>query len=183
MTTPLRVTVEVTEDGEMMLPAEIRSALGLTGAGQVILARDEDGIRITTRDQIVKRVQALAAPYLRGAGSMADERIAECRAEAAREDAEDAAERARQRPGLDLAGAGKPGDAGGGAGERDHPTRDVARRPGEHACGLDQAGVGQAAGEGSGGDQGAGLATRPAWSWPPSVRVTVPALSRGPARA
>jgi hypothetical protein len=27
------------------------------------------------------------------------------------------------------------------------------------------------------------LATRPAWSWPPSVRVTVPALSRAPARA
>ena len=140
MTTPLRMTVEVTEDGEMMLPAEIRSALGLTGAGRVILAQDEDGTRITTRDQIVKRVQALAAPYLRGAGSMADELIAECRAEVAREEAEDAAERARQRPGLDLAGAGEPGDAGGGAGERSphpgrcSPARRARLRPGPGRC-------------------------------------------------
>ncbi|MCZ3279730.1 AbrB/MazE/SpoVT family DNA-binding domain-containing protein, partial [Acinetobacter baumannii] len=89
MTTPLRVTVEVTEDGGMTLPAEIRSALGLTGAGQVILDQDEDGIRITTKDQIVKRVRALAALYLRGSGSLADELIADRRAEVAREEAED----------------------------------------------------------------------------------------------
>lgn len=91
MTTPLRMTVEVTEDGGMTLPAEIRSALGLTGAGQVILDQDEDGICITTKNQIIKGIRALAAPYLLGCGSLADELIADRRAEADREDAEDAA--------------------------------------------------------------------------------------------
>lgn len=99
MTELLRVSVAVAEDGSLTLPAEVRCALGLTGAGEVILVQDEAGIELTTSDRIIERVQALAAPYLQGGGSLADELIADRRAEAAREDAEDAAyQAARSHP-------------------------------------------------------------------------------------
>lgn len=99
MTEALRVTVEVAEDGSLTLPAEVRRALGLTGAGKVIFIQDGARIELTTTGRIVERVRALAAPYLRGCGSLADELIADRRAEAAREEAEDAAyQAARSRP-------------------------------------------------------------------------------------
>lgn len=85
---PLRRTVQVGENGRMNLPAEMRRILGLTGSGRVILTQDEDGIRITTAEQALKRVRSLAAPYAEGRGSVVDAFIAEKRADAAREDAE-----------------------------------------------------------------------------------------------
>ncbi|KTS08057.1 AbrB family transcriptional regulator [Methylobacterium radiotolerans] len=91
MTEPLRMTVEVAEDGSLTLPAEARRALDLTSAGEVILIQEDAGIRITTMDRIVDHVQALAATYLQGCGSLADELIADRRAEAAQEEAEETA--------------------------------------------------------------------------------------------
>lgn len=99
MTGPLRVTVDVAEDGSLTLPTEVRGALGLTGAGKVVFIQDEAGIELTTTQRIVERVRALLAPYLQGRGSLVDELIADRRAEAAQEDAEDAAyQAARPRP-------------------------------------------------------------------------------------
>lgn len=72
----------------MNLPADMRRSLGLTGSGRVILTQDEDGIRITSVDQALRRVRALAAPFLQGRGSVSDELIADRRAEAAREEEE-----------------------------------------------------------------------------------------------
>lgn len=72
----------------MNLPADMRRELGLTGSGRVILTQDEDGIHITTADQNLRRIRALAAPYAHGRGSVVDEFIAEKRAEAAREEGE-----------------------------------------------------------------------------------------------
>lgn len=91
MTTPLRMTIDVSDDSGMILPLEMRDTLGLAEGGKVVLIQDENGIRITTQDRIVERVRALAAPYLSGHGSIADEFIAERRAEAARDEAEEAA--------------------------------------------------------------------------------------------
>lgn len=70
----------------MNLPAEMRRGLGLTGPGRVILTQDEDGIRITTADQALRRIRALAAPFAQGRASVVDEFLAERRAEAAREE-------------------------------------------------------------------------------------------------
>lgn len=81
-------TVQVAENGRMNLPAEMRRSLGLTGSGRVILTQDENGIRITTADQALRRVRALAAPFRKGHGSVVDELIADRRLEAAREEAE-----------------------------------------------------------------------------------------------
>ncbi|MGX7709546.1 AbrB/MazE/SpoVT family DNA-binding domain-containing protein [Methylobacterium sp. Gmos1] len=74
----------------MNLPADMRRSLGLIGAGRVILTQDEDGIRISTADQALKRIRALAAPFAQGRASVVEEFLAERRAEAAREDGEDA---------------------------------------------------------------------------------------------
>nr|WP_298961838.1 AbrB/MazE/SpoVT family DNA-binding domain-containing protein [uncultured Methylobacterium sp.] len=89
MTELLRRTVQVAENGRMNLPAEMRRGLGLSGGGRVILTQDEDGIRITTADQALKRIRALAAPFAQGRSSVVDEFLAERRAEAAREDGRD----------------------------------------------------------------------------------------------
>jgi AbrB family looped-hinge helix DNA binding protein len=89
MSEPIRRTVQVAENGRMNLPADMRRGLGLNGPGRVILTQDEDGIRISTVDQALKRIRALAAPFAQGRASVVDEFLAERRAEAAREDGED----------------------------------------------------------------------------------------------
>ena len=89
MAEPLRRTVQVAANGRMNLPADMRRGLGLNGAGRVILTQDEDGIRISTVDQALKRIRALAAPFAQGRASVVDEFLAERRAEAAREDGKD----------------------------------------------------------------------------------------------
>ncbi len=82
---PQRRTLQVAEDGRMSLPADIRRLLGLTGAGQVVLTQDGDGIRLTTAESVIHRVRELAAPFRTGRGSIVDEFIAERRAEGARD--------------------------------------------------------------------------------------------------
>ncbi|MGN8097849.1 AbrB/MazE/SpoVT family DNA-binding domain-containing protein [Methylobacterium sp. 22177] len=95
----LRASVEVAEDESMILPAEVRQALGLTGASEVILIQKEGGIEITTTKRIVESVRALLVPYRQGCGSLVDELIADRRAEVAREEAEEIAyQAARSRP-------------------------------------------------------------------------------------
>lgn len=89
MPEPTRRMVQVAENGRMNLPADMRRVLGLNGPGRVILTQDEDGIRITTADQALKRIRALAAPFAQGRASVVDEFLEERRAEAAREDSRD----------------------------------------------------------------------------------------------
>ena len=78
-------TVQVSENGRMNLPAEMRRALGLRGAGRVILTQEENGVRITTMEQALKRVRDLAQPFRPESRLASDELIADRRAEAARE--------------------------------------------------------------------------------------------------
>lgn len=47
----------------MNLPAEMRRAIGLSGAGYLVLTLDEDEIRITTKEQMLKHVRDLVSPY------------------------------------------------------------------------------------------------------------------------
>lgn len=81
-------TIPVAENGRMNLPADMRRALGLHGAGRVIATLDNDEIRITTVGHAVKRVRALAAPYKPSRTLASDELIAQRRQEARREDTE-----------------------------------------------------------------------------------------------
>lgn len=88
MNKPRQRTIPVSENGRMNLPADMRRALGLSGAGHLIATLDDDEIRITTASQALKRVRDLVAPY-KPAGELAsDGLLAERRAEAQREDDE-----------------------------------------------------------------------------------------------
>ncbi|MCK5930960.1 MAG: AbrB/MazE/SpoVT family DNA-binding domain-containing protein [Fulvimarina manganoxydans] len=81
-------TIPITENGRLNIPADMRRALGLEGAGRVILRMDENGIHIMTREHALQRVRELMAPYVTDGVSRVDELIAERRAEAAKDEAE-----------------------------------------------------------------------------------------------
>lgn len=49
--------------GRMILPADIRKRMGLTGGGVVFLEETDDGVVLRTAAQTVVRAQALARQY------------------------------------------------------------------------------------------------------------------------
>ncbi|MBB5712114.1 AbrB family looped-hinge helix DNA binding protein [Sphingomonas xinjiangensis] len=55
--------INITPNGRMSLPADIRKRLGLTGGGAIYLDETEDGIVLRTATQSVARAQALAKQY------------------------------------------------------------------------------------------------------------------------
>ena len=90
MPKPHQRLVQVAGNGRMNLPADIRRALGLDGAGRVILTQDENGVLLTTANQALKRIRALAAPFKPDSRSVVDELLADRREDAARDNAQDA---------------------------------------------------------------------------------------------
>lgn len=78
--------MQVGADGRVVIPVAYRRLLDVENGGAVQV-RVEDGlVRLSSRDDVVRRVQELFAPYLRKGASATEELIAERRAEAARED-------------------------------------------------------------------------------------------------
>lgn len=62
----MTLQINITPNGRMSLPADIRKRLGLTGGGAVYLDETEDGIVLRTASQAVTRAQALAKQYTGG---------------------------------------------------------------------------------------------------------------------
>ena len=62
----MSIQVNITPNGRMSLPADIRKRLGLTGGGAVYLDETEDGVVLRTAAQAVARAQALAKRYTDG---------------------------------------------------------------------------------------------------------------------
>lgn len=59
----MTVQVNITPNGRMSLPADIRKRLGLVGGGAVYLDETDDGVVLRTAAQAVARAQALAKRY------------------------------------------------------------------------------------------------------------------------
>ena len=59
----MTVQVNITSNGRMSLPADIRKRLGLQDGGQVLVEETEDGVILRTVDQAVARAQAIASKY------------------------------------------------------------------------------------------------------------------------
>jgi len=59
----MSLQINITPNGRMSLPADVRKRLGLTGGGAVYLDETEDGIILRTATQSVARAQALAKQY------------------------------------------------------------------------------------------------------------------------
>jgi AbrB family looped-hinge helix DNA binding protein len=84
---PARVRVEA--NGRVSIPAEFCRALGLNENEHVIVALEDDAIRLMSVPSAVKRAQAIVRRFVPPGVSLVDELIAERRAEGAREDGHD----------------------------------------------------------------------------------------------
>ncbi|MGD0912499.1 MAG: AbrB/MazE/SpoVT family DNA-binding domain-containing protein [Terracidiphilus sp.] len=83
----LRARIQVGEKGRIVIPAEMREALGIKPGDSVdVIVRDHE-VRISTRAARLKQAQERVRKLIPPGVSLADELIAERREEAKREQA------------------------------------------------------------------------------------------------
>jgi AbrB family looped-hinge helix DNA binding protein len=78
------VRARVNENGRLVIPASFRKALGINAGDEVVL-RIEDELRITTQQRRIRRAQLHAQRYVKRGASLVDELLAERREAAKRE--------------------------------------------------------------------------------------------------
>ena len=78
------IDIRIAENGRMVLPRSARKALGVTGAGVIVLSIDGDNVKLTSMRQSIKRAQDLYRKHATNDLSV-DDFIVERRAETARE--------------------------------------------------------------------------------------------------
>jgi AbrB family looped-hinge helix DNA binding protein len=62
----MTLKINITPNGRMSLPADVRKRLGLIGGGAIYLDETDDGVVLRTANQAVARAQALAKQYTGG---------------------------------------------------------------------------------------------------------------------
>lgn len=82
---PASQWIRLSEAGRVVIPVEMREALGLAVGDKLFLKLDEYGLHVMTFAGAMQHLRDLVAPQLPVNRSLADELIAERRAEAARE--------------------------------------------------------------------------------------------------
>ena len=75
----------IQENGRVVLPSELRRALGLTKGDKVMIEAEGDKVTLTTARLRRKRAQAIAKRYAQPGVSVVEEFLAEKRAEARHE--------------------------------------------------------------------------------------------------
>lgn len=60
----MTIQVNITPNGRMSLPADLRKRLGLTEGGAVFLEETEDGVVLRTAAQAVAHAQAIAKRFM-----------------------------------------------------------------------------------------------------------------------
>lgn len=75
---------KVNEDGRMLIPAEVRKALGLKPGETVLLSVEDDTLRVVTLKRGLRRAQALLRRYVPEDTALAEGLIAERKREAKR---------------------------------------------------------------------------------------------------
>ena len=76
--------IRIAQNGRMVLPRSARNALGVTGAGVVLLSIDGDAVKLTSMAQSIKRAQELYRQHA-AHDLPVEEFLAERRADALRE--------------------------------------------------------------------------------------------------
>lgn len=79
------VRVKISEGGRIVIPADFRRRLGVSIGDDVIVRLEDCTLRVFTVREGIRQAQEILRPYLPKDRSLADELIAERRAEAARE--------------------------------------------------------------------------------------------------
>ena len=78
-------TTRLGVNGRIVLPAAYRRALGVVQGDELVLILEEDALRIMSPAAAIKRAQALVRQYIPEGTRLADELLADRRAEAAHE--------------------------------------------------------------------------------------------------
>ncbi|MGB6131993.1 MAG: AbrB/MazE/SpoVT family DNA-binding domain-containing protein [Acidobacteriaceae bacterium] len=73
------VRLRLAENGRVVIPAEVRRELGVESGGEIILERQENGYRLTTRRQRIEEAQRYLRRFIKPGASLVDELIAERR--------------------------------------------------------------------------------------------------------
>ncbi len=71
--------------GRVLIPADMRRALGLKEGDRVTLVLEDGGLTLLTARESVRRVREAFAPYLTPGTSLVDDLLADRRAEVERE--------------------------------------------------------------------------------------------------
>jgi AbrB family looped-hinge helix DNA binding protein len=74
----------VGRSGRLVIPADVRRALGLEPGTEVVLRVDEDGLHLQSRQQALARAQALVRRHVPRSRRLVSELLAERRREARR---------------------------------------------------------------------------------------------------
>lgn len=84
-----QVKVRVDKQGRLVLPRPVREELGVVHGGELTLDVDETEVRLIGHRQALRRIQEIVRRHVPEGVLLSEELIADRRAEAAREDAED----------------------------------------------------------------------------------------------
>lgn len=90
---------KIVEGGRLIVPAEYRRALGLENGSVVVVELGDGELRVRPLGSALRQVQARLRQFVPGGVSLADELIADRRAEAATEEAEERGREAGRRGG------------------------------------------------------------------------------------
>jgi len=77
--------VRLNEEGRLVIPAPLRKRLGFVPGQEVLLQADPDGLRVYTRESSLRRMQLWVATGVAAGRNLADDLMAERRAEAVKE--------------------------------------------------------------------------------------------------
>lgn len=80
-----QIRLKLSENGRVVIPAEVRRELGVEAGGEILLERQENGYRLTTRRQRIREAQRFLSRYVKPGVSVVDELIAERRESAKHE--------------------------------------------------------------------------------------------------
>lgn len=78
-------TVKLSREGRVLIPAEVRAAMGLSEGTHLSLAVQDGEIRLFDRVQALRRARGIARKYKKPGESVVDELVRERRVEAGRE--------------------------------------------------------------------------------------------------
>jgi len=84
----VEVRAKINESGRVVIPAQVREALGVKPGDDLIFTSDGETVRVETQLQRARRAQVLISKYISPDRSLADELIAERREEFRKEMAE-----------------------------------------------------------------------------------------------
>jgi AbrB family looped-hinge helix DNA binding protein len=76
---------KLNDEGRLVIPAACRKKAGLDAGQEVLIQVNEQGLVVYTQEQALKRLQAWVSSHVPPEKSLADELIADRRAEAAQE--------------------------------------------------------------------------------------------------